>query len=235
MEIRPSPGAGKPALIQAEPEPIEIDLQRTAVIVIDMQNAFVSKGGFFDLTGKDTSQGQKIIEPIKDICNTARAKQVKVIYVAGCYSPDLHEMGNPTLPYWYKAARFYREHPEWRDKYLIRGTWGADIVRELQPQEGDILIEKPKYSAFFGTALDIILRTFDIKYLVFVGIATNICVEASIRDAFYHEYFPILIWDATAPNGPQHMRDATIFNVRECYGWVTTTKEWLHTVSREKG
>ena len=99
MEIRPTPGAGKPALIQADPEPIEIDLQRTAVIVIDMQNAFVSKGGYLDLNGIDTSQGQKIIESIKDICNKARAKQVKVVFVAGVYSPDLREMGNSTQPY----------------------------------------------------------------------------------------------------------------------------------------
>ena len=229
MEIRPTPGARKPALIQADPEPIEIDLQRTAVIVIDMQNAFVSKGGYLDLNGIDTSQGQKIIESIKDICNKARAKQVKVVFVAGVFSPDLREMGNSTQPYWYKAARFFRQHSEYQDKYLIRGTWGADIVKELKPQEGDILIEKPKYSAFFGTALDVILRTYDIKYLAFAGVATNICVEASIRDAFYHDYFPILIRDATAPNGPPHMREQTIYNVRECYGWVTTTKEWLRS------
>jgi ureidoacrylate peracid hydrolase len=213
LEIRPSPGARKTALLQAEPEPIEIDMQSTAIIVIDMQNAFVSKGGFFDLTGVDTSQCRKVIEPIRDICNTARAKQVKVIYVAGRYSPDLREMGNPGLPGWYKAIRFYHEHPEWRDKYVIRGTWGADIVKELEPQEGDILIEKPNYSAFFGTALDVTLQTFNIKYLVFAGVATNICVEASLRDAFYRGYFPILIWDATAPNGPQYVRDATILIV----------------------
>ena len=231
MEIRPSPGAIKPALIQAEPEPIEIDLQSTAIIVVDMQNAFVSKGGFFDLTGIDISRSQKIIEPIREICNSARAKQVKVIYVAGRYSPDLSEMGNPTVPYWYKDVRFYHEHPEWRDKFLIRGTWGAEIVRELEPREGDVIIEKPKYSAFFGTDLDITLQTFDIKYLVFVGVATNICVEASIRDAFYRGYFPILIRDATAPNGPQDAKEATVFNIKECYGWVTTSKEWLNTVS----
>ncbi len=231
MEIRASSGAKKPALVQAEPEPIEVDLLSTAIIVNDMQNAFVSKGGFFDLSGKDISRGQKIIEPIKDICNAAREKQVKVIYVAGRNSPDLREMGNPSQPRWYKAERFYREHPEWRDKFLTRGTWGADIVKELQPQEGDMLVEKVIQSAFFGTALDVILGTFDIKYLVFVGVATNICVEATIRDAFYYGYFPILISDATAPIGPEYMQDATIFNVKECYGWVTTTKELVNVLA----
>jgi len=225
MEIRASSEPRKPALIQARPEPIEIDLQSTAIIVVDMQNAFVSKGGFFDLMGIDVSQCQKAIDPIKEITSAARAKLIKIIYIAFRYSPDLCELGNPSLPYWYKEARSYREHPEWRDKLLIRGTWGADIVKELEPQEGDILIEKPRYSAFFGTSLDVTLRTLDIKYLVFAGVAMNICVEASLRDAYYNGYFPVLIVDATAPIGPAYMQDATIFNVKECYGWITTKKE----------
>lgn len=234
MEVRASPRAKTPVLIQAEPEPIEVDLQRTAVIVNDMQNAFVSKGGFFDLSGLDISRSRKVIEPIRDICKAARNKQVKVIYLAGLNSPDMREMGNPSQPRWYKAERFYRQHPEWPDKFITRGTWGADIVKELKPQEGDILVEKLIQSAFFGTSLDVILKTLEIRYLVFTGVATNICVEATIRDAFYYGYFPILISDATAPVGPEFMQDATIFNVKECYGWVTTTKEWLSALSQKR-
>ena len=93
----------------------------------------------------------------------------------------------------------------------------------LQPQEGDVLIEKVIQNAFFGTALDVILRTFDIKYLVFVGVATNICVEATLRDSYYRGYFPILVSDASAPVGPPYQQDATIFNVKRCYGWVITS------------
>jgi ureidoacrylate peracid hydrolase len=231
MEIKASPGARKPAVIQAEPEPIVIDLLSTAIIVIDMQNAFVSKGGFFDLAGADISHSQQVIQPVKHICGAARAKQIKVIYVVFHYSPDLREMGNPGLPFWYKEARFYHEHPEWRDKFIIRGTWGAEIVKELKPEEGDIVVEKSKYSAFFGTALDVTLRTLEIKYLAFVGVATNICVEASLRDAYYRGYFSVLVSDATAPLGPPHTRDATTFNVMECYGWVTSEKDFIKGLS----
>lgn len=232
MEIPEYPRSRNHALIQTEPEPIEIDLQSTAVIVVDMQNAFVSKGGFLDLMGIDTSPIQQIIEPIKEICNAARSKQIKVIYVAFRYSPDLREIGNPNLPGWHKEGivRAYREHPEWRDKLLTRGSWGADIVKELEPQEGDILVEKVKYSAFFGTSLDVTLRTFDVKYLVFVGVATNCCVEASLRDAFYHGYFPILVSEAVAHIGPVYMQDATIFNVTQFYGWVTSKKELMNAL-----
>jgi len=227
MEIGASRGAKMAAMIPAEPEPIEIDLRSTAVMVIDMQNAFVSKGGFFDLSGADISHSQQIIQSIKHICDAARAKQIKVIYVVFRYSVDLLEMGSAGQPSWYKEARFYREHPEARDKFLIRGTWGAEIVNDLRPQEGDLVIEKVKYSAFFGTALDSTLRTLEIKYLLLVGVATNICVEASLRDAYYHGYFPVLVSDATAPLGPAHTRDTTAFNVIQCYGWVTRERELM--------
>lgn len=220
-----SPTALEPIMLQAEPEPLKIDRQRTAVIVIDMQNAFVSKGGMFDLWDIDVSKNQKVIEPIKRITSIARAKGFKVIHIAHQYSPDLHDSGGPSSPNWHKRMlTSYHKHPEWRDKLQFRGTWGADIVDELKPQDGDILVSKPRYSAFFGTNLDTILKTYNVKYLVFIGVATNICVEASVRDAYYLEYFPILISDATANTGPSFTQEATIFNIKSCYGWVTTTE-----------
>ena len=210
----------------AEPEPIDIDLQRTAAIIVDMQNAFVSKGGMFDLRGIDVTPNQKIIEPIKKICNAARLKGVKIIYAAMVLSPDLREVG-PGSTYWYKAVKIYRENLAWKDVFLIRGTWGAEIVDELKPQKGDILFEKTRFSAFYGTNLDMLLKTYDIKYLLFAGVATNICVESSIRDAAHLSYFPILIKDASAHAGPPFMQDATIFNTKLCFGWVTDTENLL--------
>jgi ureidoacrylate peracid hydrolase len=198
-----------------------------------MQNAFVSKGGMFDLSGQDISRGQGIIEPIKKISGAARARNVKVIYVVNHHSPDLRETGGPNSGYWHSPdVRMYREHPEWRDKFLISGTWGAEIVKELKPREDEIVVVKPKYSAFFGTDLDTILKTFNIKYLAFVGVATNICVEAAIRDACYRGYFPILISDASANSGPPYTQQATIYNVKVCYGWVTTTENIVKVLEK---
>lgn len=215
----------EPAMLQTEPEPLEIDLKRTAVVVVDMQNAFVSNGGMFDLWGVNVSRNQKIIEPIKRLINAAQTRGLKVIHIAHQYSPDLHDSGGPNSPNWYqRMLKSYRERPEWRDKLLFRGTWGADTIEELKPREGDIFVIKPKYSAFFSTNLDIILKTYDIKYLLFTGVATNICVEASIRDAYYLDYFPTLVSDAAMNLGPPSTQEATIFNVQACYGWVTTTK-----------
>lgn len=124
-----------------------------------------------------------------------------------------------------------REHPEWRDKLIKRGTWGAEIIEVLKPEEGDILVEKPRYSAFFKTNLDTVLRSHDLKYLFFTGVATNICVEATIRDAYYREYFSILVSDAAVNSGPAYTQEATIFNVRARYGWVSKTEKILNALA----
>lgn len=215
--------------LQAEPEPLQLDLRRTAALIIDMQNAFVSKGGNFDLRGIDVSGFQKVITPIKTITGAVRAKQCKIIYTAHVYAPDLSDGGGPSSANWHKSPSLvaYLTHPEWRDKCLFRGTWGADIINELKPEDGDIVVDKARYSAFYGTSLSLILRTYNIKYLLFTGVATNVCVESTIRDAYYQDYFPILISDATSNTGPSYVQEATIFNVKNLFGWVTTTASIL--------
>lgn len=224
----------RPVMVETEPEPLEVDLQKTAIIIMDMQNAFVMKGGMFDLWGLDITPCQRIVDPIKKIASAARSGRVKVIYTVHNYSPDLREGGGPDSPMWYKASTIthIREHPEWQDKLQIRGTWGADIVEQLKPRKGDIVVEKQRYSAFYQTNLDIILKTYNIKYLMFTGLATNICVEASVRDAFYMGYFPILISDACANAGPSFTQDSTIFNIKLCFGWVTTSENVTKALGR---
>jgi ureidoacrylate peracid hydrolase len=218
--------------VQAEPEPLEIDLSRTAVIVVDMQNTFVRRGGIFDLAGFDVATIEKIIRPCRAIVRAAREKGIKVIYTQMGYRPDLSDSGAPDSPLWRKSRGLplLRQRPELRDKLYIYGTWGADIIEELKPQPGDIVIQKPKHDGFIGTNLDIVLRTYNIKYLVFTGTATNICVESTLRHAFFLEYFPILVADAVAQLGPGTTQEATIFNVRTIFGWVTTWQNLLNAV-----
>ena len=231
MKIPDLTPAIEPVMLEAEPQPLQIDLQRSAVVVIDMQNAFASNGGMLDLMGLDISHNLKVVEIIKKIIGAARASEVKVLYVVHHYSPDLHEAGGPNSGYWYNIhMRGIREHPEWQDKAIIRGTWGAEVVKEIEPQEDEIVVTKPKYNAFFGTDLDTTLKTFNIKYLAFVGVATNICVEAAIRDACSLDYFPILISDAAAPAGPPSAQEATINNVKLCFGWVTNSENFLNAI-----
>jgi ureidoacrylate peracid hydrolase len=123
-----------------------------------------------------------------------------------------------------------KQHPEWKDKFYLYGTWGAEIIEELKPHERDIIVKKQKHDGFIGTNLDIILRTLGAKYLFFVGIATNICVESTLRHAFSLDYFPILVSDAVSPMGPNISQDAAVLNVQSTFGWVTHAKDLLHVI-----
>lgn len=215
--------------IQAEPEPIKIDTLKTAILVVDMQNAFLTRGGYFDLMGYDISAGEKIIGSCKAIIHLARQKGMRVIYLQMGFSPDLSDSGGPNSPTWYKSRALIlsRERPELKEKLHIYGTWGAEIIEELKPQLGDITVKKEKHDGFIGTNLDIILKTYGIKYLVFVGTATNICVESTLRHAFSLGYFSILVSDAVSQMGANLTQEATIFNVRSTFGWVTTSENLL--------
>lgn len=216
-------------IIPAEPEPISTDLLKTAVIVVDMQNAFVSKGGYFDLAGYDLSPTQKIIEPCKKIISIVREKGCKIVYLQMGVSPDFSDTGSPNSPNWFKSQglRMIREHPELKEKLYVYGTWGTDIIKELEPQQRDILVKKQKHDGFIGTNLDIILGSLEIRYLIFVGTATNICVESTLRHAFSSGYFSILVSDAVSQIGPILTQEATLFNVKSTFGWVTTSENLL--------
>jgi ureidoacrylate peracid hydrolase len=222
--------------IEAEPEPITVDLLKTALIVVDMQNAFVRDGAYLDLAGHDISATQRIIAPCQKLITAVREKGVKIIYFQMGYSPDLSDKGAPDSPSTLKsrALNFINQRPELEDKVYIYGTWGAEIIDELKPQPGDITIKKQRYDGFIGTNLDLTLRTLGIKYLFFIGTATNICVESTIRHAFFLDYFPILVSDAVSHMGPSITQQATILNVQSTFGWVTTSNSLLHAIGHIK-
>jgi ureidoacrylate peracid hydrolase len=145
------------------------------------------------------------------------------------YSPDLSNAGSPASPNWFKsqALRIIHQHPELKEKLYIYGTWGGDIIEELKPRQGDLVVQKQKHDGFIGTNLDITLKNLDIKHLVFVGTATNICVESTLRHAFSSGYFSILVSDAVSQMGPILAQEATLFNVKSTFGWVTTSENLL--------
>lgn len=219
--------AEKTVTVPAKPGPVEIDLSRTAVLVVDMQNAFASKGGMFDLVGQDISGAKSVIATNKKIIDAARKTGIKVIYLLMSYEPDLSNSGGPGSPNWHKefGLVMMNKNPEHKGKFLIRGTWDEAVVDELKPEPGDIVIRKMRYSGFRGTSLDVVLKTYNIKNLIFTGIATNVCVESTLRDAFFLDYWPILVADATNNAGPPMTQEATLWNIEALFGWVTTTAD----------
>ena len=218
--------------IQAKPEAVEVDLTRSAVVVVDMQNAFASKGGMLDIAGADISDAPRVVRTIKAILDAARRAGVLVIYVQMGYKPDLSNSGGPDSPNFHKelAMRLMNCRPELKGKLLTEGKWDFAIVDELKPRPEDIVVLKTRYSGFAGTTLDSQLRTRGIRYLLFAGIATNVCVESTLRDAYFQDYWPILIVDGVMPAGPPSLHEATVYNVENFFGWTVTTDEILKTL-----
>lgn len=218
--------------LEAAPESIEIDLRKTAVIVVDMQNAFISKGGYFDLIGVDVSSNLRIIGACKHVITEARLKGAKILYLQMALSPDLSDIGPEDSPT-YKKSRILpmiKQRPELKDKIYFAGSWGAEIIEELKPKPEDIVIEKQRYDGFIGTNLDIILRTNQIKYLIFTGVATNVCVESTLRHAFFLDYFPILVSDAVSQKGSDLIQEATLYNTQSLFGWVSTSEKIVEAI-----
>jgi ureidoacrylate peracid hydrolase len=133
------------------------------------------------------------------------------------------EAGGPGSPNWHKsnAMRLMRRKPELSGKLLAKGGWDYALVDALQPQPGDITIPKTRYSGFYNSTLDSTLRARGLRNLVFTGIATNVCVESTLRDGFALEYFGIVLSDATHQAGPPFAQQAALYNIQTFFGWVS--------------
>ncbi|QPC92845.1 cysteine hydrolase family protein [Mesorhizobium sp. INR15] len=209
--------------LNAKPGPVHIVPAQTAIIVVDMQNAFATAGGMFDLAGLDISGAAAAIDATKRLLKASRNAGVAVVYLQMSYAPDLRDGGDPSSPNYHKELGMVlmRERPELRGRLLIDNSWDWQIVDALKPEPGDHVIRKSRYSGFCNTGLEAHLRARDIRHLLFTGVATNICVDATARDAYSREFWPILIEDAMNHSGPDFNRQSTLWNFEHAFGWVT--------------
>lgn len=213
--------------LSTRPEPIRIEPRSTAVIVVDMQNAFASKGGMFDLAGIDISGAAPAIDVNRRLLAACRKAGIEVIYLQMGFKPDLSDAGDPSLPVYHKelALIMMRSRPELAGRLLIEDTWDWQIVPDLTPEPGDTVIRKARYSGFARTGLEDRLNSRGIRHLLFTGIATNICVESTAREAYFRDFWPILVEDAMNQSGPEFNRQATLWNFEHALGWVTTSAD----------
>ena len=222
---------GRFVTLPARPEPIRVAVEETAIVVIDMQNAYASPGGYVDLAGFDIEGAAGTIGQIAKVLKTARAAGVQIVYLQNGWDPAYVEAGGPGSPNWHKsnALKTMRARPELQGKLLARGGWDYALVDALAPQPGDIQLAKTRYSAFFNSQLDSVLRARGIRNIVFVGIATNVCVESTLRDGFHLEYFGVMLEDATHHLGPDFIQAASVYNVEKFFGWVSTVADFCGT------
>jgi ureidoacrylate peracid hydrolase len=228
MTVEAGASRGRVITLPARPEPIRVSVEETAIVVIDMQNAYASPGGYVDQAGFDIAGAAGTIGQIAKVLETARGAGMTVIYLQNGWDADYVEAGGPGSPNWHKsnALKTMRERPELQGKLLAKGGWDYALVDPLTPQSGDIVLAKTRYSAFFNSQLDSTLRSRGIRNIVFVGIATNVCVESTLRDGFHLEYFGVMLEDATHHLGPDFIQAASLYNVEKFFGWVSTVADF---------
>lgn len=200
-----------------------------------MQNAYASQGGYLDLAGFDVSATAPVIENIKTAVAAAREAGMTIVWFQNGWDSDYLEAGGPGSPNFHKsnALKTMRRRPELHGKLLAKGGWDYQLVDELTPLPGDIVLPKPRYSGFFNTPLDSMLRARNIRHLVFTGIATNVCVESTLRDGFFLEYFGVVLEDATHQAGPPFAQQAALFNIETFFGWVSDVQSFCDALSPE--
>jgi ureidoacrylate peracid hydrolase len=212
-------------ILQARPQGIEFPPSKTALIVVDMQNGYASAGGYRDLMGRDIGPAKDVIKNNARIIEAARKAGLTIVFLKNGWDLELKTAGGPGSPNWHKSnpLKLMRSRADLAGKLLTHGTWDYELVSELVPQSTDLVVPKARYSGFTGTDLDGLLRARDIRHLIFTGIATNVCVESTLREAYHREYFCVLVEDAIQQSGPDFVQKASVYSIETFLGWVTST------------
>lgn len=215
-------------LSTALPYPLTLDLEQTALMVIDMQNDFCTPGGFADLMGLDVGNTQKPIAPLQELLQGLRQTPVTIIHTREGHRRDLSDC---PAHKWERSKRqgaeIGAEGPMGR--ILTRGSKSHDFVDQLQPSDGEIVLDKPGKGAFVATDLEMILRQRGIKQMLFTGVTTECCVHTTLRTANDLGYECLLLEDCCASLVPE-FHPASVNMVHYVFGWVSDSVTLLNAL-----
>jgi biuret amidohydrolase len=220
--------------LPCEPQHVTVDLRRTAIIVIDMQNDFCAKGGWVDHLGVDYSPDRAPIAPLQRLLPVLRKAGVPVIWVNWGNRADLANMP-PNQIHLYKpqgtGVGLGDPLPDSGAHVLEKDSWAAAVVDDLTQEPHDIKVDKYRISGFWDTPLDSILRNLGTKSILFAGVNTDQCVLHSLTDANFLGYGCILVDDCCATTSPDYCTEATIWNVKKCFGFVTSSNAIIKSLA----
>jgi nicotinamidase-related amidase len=213
--------------ITAKPGPIAIDFDRTALIIIDMQRDFLEPGGFGETLGNDVSLLGAAVAPCRRILHAARRAGLLVIHTREGHCADLSDCPRAKRERGSPSRRIGEPGPMGR--ILIRGEPGHDIIPQLYPADGEVIIDKPGKGAFYQTNLDLILGNAGIEYLLVCGVTTEVCVNTTVREANDRGYRAIVLADCCASYFPEfHDLGLRMIAAQDgIFGWVSTSSSVL--------
>lgn len=222
--------APRPMPLVAEPQHLVVDAARAALLIIDMQNDFCHANGWLARLGVDTRPLNDPVAPLQRLLPELRQAGIKVFWVNWGNRADLFNI-SPSLLHVYKpdgrATGLGDPLPGMDSRVLERESWGAEIVAGLEPAPQDIQIAKYRMSGFWDNELDSILRNLDLQTLFFAGVNLDQCVMATLQDASFLGYDCILLADCAATSSPPFCIEASLYNIRQCYGFVSQATSLL--------
>ena len=202
----------------------------TALIVIDMQNDLCSPDGAFAAQGADMSGYTRIVPRIASLVAEARSSGVLVIFVKATTRPDHVTQSLSQLFFELRMQRSYPDPQHSAFVFCVAGTWGHEVLPELDCRDTDVIIEKYRSSAFIGTSLDLVLRSAGIRTVVAVGCTTEGCVDSTVRSAGFHDYFPVVPRDCVASDNLALHEAAMV--ILDAYRAVVVDSDELTTIWR---
>lgn len=217
---------------KALPYEYQFPLEHTALVVIDMQRDFCEPGGFGEKLGNDITLTRSIIPTVRAMLDAAREKGMTVVHTREGHRPDLSDCPRAKLERGRKQGAGIGDMGP-MGRILVRGEYGHDIVEELYPIDGEIVIDKPGKGAFFATDLDLILRTRGVTHLIVCGVTTHVCVSTTIREANDRGYDCVLLSDCSAAFDVND-HEATVRSIHQqggIFGWATTSPEIIAAIN----
>jgi nicotinamidase-related amidase len=231
------PRPAMPALLKAEPKDCTIDLARTAMIVIDMQNDFCHRDGWLASIGVDVAPARAPIAPLARLLPALRAIDVPIIWVNWGTRPDRLNLSPALLHVYNRTGRgvgLGDPVPKTGAAVLQKDSWSAAIVDELTPNASDIRVDKHRMSGFWDTPLDSILRNLGVTTLLFGGVNADQCVLHTLADANFLGYDTLMVGDCTATTSPVFCWEATLYNVKQAFGFVVGASTLLEALAKAK-
>jgi nicotinamidase-related amidase len=213
--------------VTAEPEPLSVDLDKTALIMIDMQRDFLEPGGFGESLGNDVSLLSAAIAPCRAVLESARRRRMLIVHTREGHRPDLSDAPKAKVERGAPSLRIGAPGPMGR--ILIRGEPGHDIVAPLYPKEGEPVVDKPGKGAFYSTDLQSILQNRGIENLIVCGVTTEVCVHTTVREANDRGYRCIVPSDCCGSYFPDFHEVALRMIKAQggIFGWVSDSRRVL--------
>ena len=213
--------------VVAEPEPLEFDPARTALIVIDMQRDFLEPGGFGETLGNDVSRLAAVVPPLRALMNRARALRMLIVHTREGHRPDLSDAPRAKVERGAPSLRIGAPGPMGR--ILVRGEPGHDIVPALYPEAGEPVVDKPGKGAFYATDLHMILQNRQVETLLVCGVTTEVCVHTTVREANDRGYRCIVPSDCCGSYFPEfHEVGLRMIKAQGgIFGWVSDSSKVL--------